>query len=597
MRQYIDTLQDVQGNALVGAAVLVQNFIGGGNASIFSDNGLTPIVTSTVATGADGQFNFFAADGDYNLVMSKNATVFKIQSPVSLFDGTPQITYADTGVVNAYAIANSALEKALRTGLRASFLAAHSATLPSTFQYNGLAVKNIIVPGGAIAGAGAIILGGIYSVEYDGTSWQLRNQGIANIGVTAAEASVPVVVVNPFYAPGIIDRYGTNTTPGTTDMTNAIKAAISQAQAGGASVLGLAASYLFSSNLPITGNIGFSGTDQYTTIFLKSGNFVGITVTGQPYLSDFTLDKTGADSSDGIDLNTAGRPRLQRLLVQHQGSHGINLIQCTVGNFQDISAVSNTGDGIRLTASGGVQANANTFNNIDSRGNGGWGFNVVNGRANFGMGLVLQSNTAGGIQIDTAFGNQFQVYSESNTGPSISFTANCVAPNFGGNVVDAIFLDAAPVFNGASAPVNLAITNKAGATFQTNYSQIIADTLTFSNQKGDGTGPVGVLKVTHTVNNQYDFSASSGGDALFNWANSAGVTNHASTGYVAAGKGFYPNGFGAGANPVVLSGAGAPAGVVAAPVGSLYMNSGGGAGTTLYVKESGGGGTGGWVGK
>jgi hypothetical protein len=56
------------------------------------------------------------------------------------------------------------------------------------------------------------------------------------------------------------------------------------------------------------------------------------------------------------------------------------------------------------------------------------------------------------------------------------------------------------------------------------------------------------------------------------------------------------------ASPVVLgsvrlfSGTGSPEGSVAAPVGSLYLRSNGGAGTTFYVKESGTGNTG-WVAK
>lgn len=46
----------------------------------------------------------------------------------------------------------------------------------------------------------------------------------------------------------------------------------------------------------------------------------------------------------------------------------------------------------------------------------------------------------------------------------------------------------------------------------------------------------------------------------------------------------------------VLSGTGSPLGVVVAPVGTLYLRTDGGAGTTLYVKESGTG-TAGWVAK
>ncbi len=47
----------------------------------------------------------------------------------------------------------------------------------------------------------------------------------------------------------------------------------------------------------------------------------------------------------------------------------------------------------------------------------------------------------------------------------------------------------------------------------------------------------------------------------------------------------------------IVTGAGDPGGSVAAPVGSLYLRTSGGAGTTLYVKESGGSGGGGWVSK
>jgi hypothetical protein len=46
----------------------------------------------------------------------------------------------------------------------------------------------------------------------------------------------------------------------------------------------------------------------------------------------------------------------------------------------------------------------------------------------------------------------------------------------------------------------------------------------------------------------------------------------------------------------IIPGAGSPEGVVTAPVGSLYLRSDGGAGTTLYVKQSGTGNTG-WVAK
>ena len=54
--------------------------------------------------------------------------------------------------------------------------------------------------------------------------------------------------------------------------------------------------------------------------------------------------------------------------------------------------------------------------------------------------------------------------------------------------------------------------------------------------------------------------------------------------------------FGGTAKPAVCQGSGTPEGAVTAPIGSIFMRSDGGAGTSFYVKESGTGNTG-WVAK
>ena len=46
----------------------------------------------------------------------------------------------------------------------------------------------------------------------------------------------------------------------------------------------------------------------------------------------------------------------------------------------------------------------------------------------------------------------------------------------------------------------------------------------------------------------------------------------------------------------IFNGAGTPEGSQTAPIGSMYLRSDGGAGTTLYIKESGAGNTG-WIAK
>lgn len=47
----------------------------------------------------------------------------------------------------------------------------------------------------------------------------------------------------------------------------------------------------------------------------------------------------------------------------------------------------------------------------------------------------------------------------------------------------------------------------------------------------------------------------------------------------------------------IRSGEGTPEGAIAAPVGTLYLRTDGGTGTTLYVKETGGSTSTGWTAK
>jgi hypothetical protein len=70
-----------------------------------------------------------------------------------------------------------------------------------------------------------------------GSSRKIQAKNARGIPATSAESAV--VIVNYNYLPGNVLRYGTNTTPGTTDMTAALTAAIAQQQAGGAVVQGI----------------------------------------------------------------------------------------------------------------------------------------------------------------------------------------------------------------------------------------------------------------------------------------------------------------------------------------------------------------------
>lgn len=200
MRQYIDTCQDTSGNALPGATCTVQNYPSGSLANIYSDNGLSLIPLSVVTADVTGQFSFFAADGDYILVLADNGTTYKTQSPVSLFDGAAQVTFADVGgAANIYGTTSTALEKALRAGLRASIQIANSNTGASTYAYNTLAAKPITYAGGAAINSGTLLVNGIYQLEYDGANWQIRNNSNSsslNYPPTAVEAAIAGITIN-----------------------------------------------------------------------------------------------------------------------------------------------------------------------------------------------------------------------------------------------------------------------------------------------------------------------------------------------------------------------------------------------------------------
>lgn len=352
---------------------------------------------------------------------------------------------------------------------------------------------------------------------------------VLQIVKTAAELAAAVTLVDLQWQPGDIRRYGALTTA--PNNFTAIQAAINQAINGGYPVRIPCGIWNYGTGLSVAGPIQIVGDDMYTAILRKTANVVGMTISdgaspGQASLQGFSLSTAGGDSSVGLSINTVGRPRVRQLAIGGHGSHGIELIQCTAGRFDDISSTFNAGDGMKLTGSGGVQANANTFTNLDLRGNTGWGLNVLSGMNNMGTGIVVQSNTAGGVQMGACFGNLLTVYSESNTGPDISFTAACVAPTFGGNLVNLAFVSSGIVFNGASAAVNVITTIRNGSTLQPGNSQVITDSLVLPSVNTQGAAVTGSFAWTHTINAEADFTINGlAASGITNFKNAAGGAN------------------------------------------------------------------------
>lgn len=122
-----------------------------------------------------------------------------------------------------------------------------------------------------------------------------------------------LTIVNHVYVAGVVDRYGTNTTPGTTDMTTAIQAANAQRIAGGQKVRFLSATYKYVPTAAI--NIDAwegEGPDQtIIDVFAAAGSYAGTVFrhNGKGKLQGFTLrEKTGSRVYPAIMLQVAFDP-------------------------------------------------------------------------------------------------------------------------------------------------------------------------------------------------------------------------------------------------------------------------------------------------
>lgn len=115
-----------------------------------------------------------------------------------------------------------------------------------------------------------------------------------NIGYyarTAAEIAAGVTPVNYAYAPGNILRYGTNTTPGTTDMTTALQGAVNC----NARVYIPSGTYLFSNHITLASNSFIYGDGDGTVCTFNNpadNQFIGTNIT-DAVVRDLKITVTG----------------------------------------------------------------------------------------------------------------------------------------------------------------------------------------------------------------------------------------------------------------------------------------------------------------
>ena len=166
---------------------------------------------------------------------------------------------------------------------------------------------------------------------------------------TAAETAAGVTPVNYYELPGMADRFGTNTTPGTTDMTTALVNWAKCATPGLDMQLKPGGIYLFDPSAVVNG-ILFSGKANFNvrlngaTIIAKNG----ASVVAQHEMMRFNNCQDVNVYSGTIDANRAGRTPVEST------SHNINVADyCKRINFYGVRAINATTDGFYVGCDAG----------------------------------------------------------------------------------------------------------------------------------------------------------------------------------------------------------------------------------------------------
>lgn len=427
---------------------------------------------------------------------------------------------------------------------------------------------------------------------------------------------------------------------------------------GGTTVFMPAGKYKTSASLNVPLNVSLQGAGRNSTLISSSVNDTILRNYAVPYATgtygqpgnfwrDFCVsgDKTKANQV-GIDLLRWDLCLMSNVLIQSCGSHGLVVSQCLISLFELVDAENNGGDGISVR-DGFLTSIDPTLNNLPTNV---CTFNVCHAIGNGGPGLRLaQYGTGAGVNGCIFNGCSFEYNSTSSTPGTeynVIITTDCFVPNefnecwvedttvnahiyvnhpnagsitrfnnlhhFAGGSSSlpnrAIILNKGNVFlngavgnnnsykviGGSNSPFRLNtvngahmyLTNCAGSSVANNnfvedQNNVSTGLFNFLNMNNFGAvygpsslkGQSGVyLDEWRTETQTYSFAAMDGGTGLVLGSGSTLPTTQ------------------------VRSGAGSPEGAVNAPVGSMWLRTDGGAGTTLYVKQSGTGNTG-WAGK
>lgn len=237
---------------------------------------------------------------------------------------------------------------------------------------------------------------------------------------TEAERLAGVWPTNYAYPEGVINRYGTNTTPGTTDMTTAVQAALDVAHNGAGKAIGLAETYLIGTinwpgnNLTLQGAASaysYNTSASPKTIFKAKA---ATTIVFDLVQTGAAEDRTGNYLAD-FDVNGNS---IALVGIDIAGSNIVERVRCR----------GCTEAGIRLEN----YVNQTQLIRCGFNSNSGWGLHAQGASATIfeAEGCNISLNTLGGVLLETGVQVSFKnCVVESNTGPGLKINRDSAHTN------------------------------------------------------------------------------------------------------------------------------------------------------------------------
>ena len=170
----------------------------------------------------------------------------------------------------------------------------------------------------------------IYSQDYASPQISAAEVGAALYPQTSAESTAGVTPTNYQYEPGNVLRYGTNTIPGTTDMTTALTNALLSYN----SIYVPEGNYLITAAITLLDDQVITGSGWRTTTISMTGASTRINMADQSEVRDLKLSGNGTQTFGISASATASRWRLFRVWVNNCVS-GIGLNNCWINSIYD----------------------------------------------------------------------------------------------------------------------------------------------------------------------------------------------------------------------------------------------------------------------